>query len=181
MDAVRRRIEADFHRAQRFELHPHREEIVDIEARLVASGVPIVRRCLTDMALLLGVGYESFVKWMNGSKTLPMDVIAAMKWASRRVPEARDWCVAVARELLPEGWTITPPPEHRDAVQLVGDVDQGASALAAQTIRALADGHYTAGEAAAQLPAVRELRAQVTALEADLALRAAGVAEGGRQ
>lgn len=176
MDCVRRRIEADGQRAARFETHTHRDEILEAEARLVAAGNPHLRRCGTDLATLLGLGHDAFIKFMGGARVMPMDIVASMQWAGRRVPEAKEWCIALARELVaPFGWTLTPPTVEVDLVLLFSDVDNLASQAAGRAMHAMADGKIDAKEAGDQLPDVAALRKRVEELESSLRAKAASV------
>lgn len=174
MDSVRRRIEADGQRAARFETHTHHDEILEAEARLVAAGNPHVRRCGTDLATLLGLGHDAFIKFVSGARLMPMDIVASMQWAGRRVPEAREWCIAFARELVaPFGWTLTPPTVEVDLVVLFADVDNLASQASGRAMHAMADGKIDAKEAGEQLPQVADLLKRVVELESTLRAKAA--------
>lgn len=178
LDGVRRRMESDEMRAHRFETRP---EVLEAEAHLIAAARPHVRRVTTDLALLLGLGYDLFAKYVSGARQMPFDVIAALALAGDKVPEAREWCLAFARELVGRwGWTLTPPKVGGDLVGLVARTDRLASQIAAGTLQDLAgDGEVDADEAAARLPLVREAVAATRQLEESMArLAAAGPKKG---
>lgn len=134
-----------------------RHEVLETEARLIASGLPLIRRCKTELAQLLGMGYHSFVHYISGQRRLPLDVLAAMSVAGDKVPEARAWCVAFARELVGRwGYTVVPPESTGDVLALVAQGERLASEMAARTIQDLAgDGVIDAEEAARHLPQAR--------------------------
>jgi hypothetical protein len=147
-------MEADEMRSDRFHAHP---EVIDAEARLIAAARPATRRVMTDLAQLLGMSYDLFVKYTTGARVMQFDVLAAMQIAGDKVPEAREWCLSFARELVGRwGWTLTPPRGSGDVVALVAQGDRLASDLAAGTMEDLAgDGIIDPSEAARRLPQAR--------------------------
>lgn len=151
LDAVRRRMEADDTAPVRFAT---RHEVLEAEARLVASGLSEIRRVKTDLAQLLGMSYHMFIHYITGARRLPLDVIAAMQIAGDKVPEAREWCIAFARALVGRwGWTLTPPDSSGDVVAQAAAAARLAADLAAGTMEDLAgDGIITAAEAFTRLP-----------------------------
>lgn len=155
LDAVRRRMEADETAPVRF---ASRHEVLEAEARLVAAGLPEIRRVKTDLALLVGMSYHMFIHYITGARRLPIDVIAAMQLAGDKVPEAREWCLAFARAMVGRwGWTLTPPDSSGDVVAQAAAAARLASDLAAGTMEDLAgDGIITAAEAGRRLPQARQ-------------------------
>lgn len=155
LDGVRRRMEADEMRPDRFNAQP---EVLDAEAHLIAAARPKVRRNMTDLAVLLGLGYDLLAKYVNGARVMPMDVLASMQLAGDKVPEAREWCLAFARALVGRwGWTLTPPDTTGDVVTHAAASARSASDLAAGTMEDLAgDGVITPTEADRRLPKALE-------------------------
>lgn len=143
-------------RPDRFATQP---EVLDAEARLIAAARPAVRRAMTDLALLLGFGYDLLGKYINGARVMPMDVLAAIQLAGDKVPEAREWCLSFARELVGRwGWTLTPPDASGDVVAQAAAASRMASDLAAGTMEDLeGDGVITSAEAARRLPQAQKI------------------------
>lgn len=165
LDGVRRRMEADEMRPDRFHAHP---EVLEAEAHLISAARSSARRVMTDLAQLLGLGYDLFAKYINGARVMPLDVVAAMQLAGDKVPEAREWCVSFARELVGRwGWTLTPPNgsgEH--LIALVAQNDRLASQISAGTLEDLeGDGIIDPSEAARRLPQARAAAANARQLE----------------
>lgn len=173
LDAVRRRMEADETAPVRF---AERHEVLEAEARLVAAGLPEIRRVKTDLAQLLGMSYHMFIHYITGARRLPLDVIASMQIAGDKVPEARAWCLSFARELVGRwGWTLTPPDASGDVVTQAAAAARIASDLAAGTMEDLAgDGVITAAEAGRRLPQAREHLENARRLTAALTVLALG-------
>jgi len=178
LDGVRRRMEADEMAPDRFATRP---EVTDAEARLIAAARPHVRRVMTDLAVLLAMGYDLLSKYVNGARRMPLDVIAAMQLAGDKVPEARQWCLAFARELVGRwGYTITPPEGTGDVISLVVQGERLASELSAGTMEDLAgDGVIDPSEAARRLPQARKMAETARELEEALCKMASQVTSRG--
>jgi hypothetical protein len=148
-----------------------RHEVLESEARLVAAGLPLIRRVKTDLAQLVGMSYHMFIHYITGARRLPLDLLASMQLAGDKVPEAREWCLAFARELVGRwGYTITPPDGDGDVVALVAKGERLASQISAGTLEDLAgDGVIDPGEAARRLPQARAQAANARMLEEALA------------
>jgi hypothetical protein len=147
-----------------------RHEVLEAEARLIAAALPSVRRVKTDLAQLLGMSYHMFIHYITGQRRLPFDLLAAMQVAGDKVPEAREWCLALARELVGRwGWTLTPPQHHGDVVAQAAAMDRIASDLAAGTMEDLrGDGIISAEEAQRRLPQAHKAAATAQRLVAAL-------------